>query len=180
MRKHSQPRRTCSSDAVACVSRFSADLRSSDDVVAFEGIGAELIGVSSGMPSDAMAKLFAKEEDGKRRVYLSTNVAESSITLPGLTAVVDSGYHKHIKSAEDGQGTMLETARITKANADQRAGRVGRMAGDVITIALAKVRPPECGERARERDARREPSSSARAHSTVLLRRRPFECALFC
>eukprot|EP00729_Bicosta_minor_P020391 gene20391-10193_t len=50
----------------------------------------------------------------------------------GLTAVVDTGYHKHIKASEDGQGTMLQTATITKANADQRAGRVGRMAAGIV------------------------------------------------
>lgn len=50
----------------------------------------------------------------------------------GLTAVVDTGYHKHIKASEDGQGTMLQTAKITKANADQRAGRVGRMAAGIV------------------------------------------------
>jgi HrpA-like RNA helicase len=78
-----------------------------------------------------MAKLFKDEDDGKRRVYLSTNVAESSITLPGLSAVVDTGFHKHLKASADGQGTMLEIERCTRANADQRAGRVGRMSAGI-------------------------------------------------
>jgi ATP-dependent RNA helicase HrpB len=61
------------------------------------------------------------------KVILSTNVAESSITIEGVSAVIDSGV---ARVAEDSPWTGLSTlriARVSKASADQRAGRAGRL-----------------------------------------------------
>jgi ATP-dependent helicase HrpB len=71
----------------------------------------------------------------RRKVILSTNVAESSITVEGVTAVVDSGV---ARIASDSPWTglpTLEVARISKASATQRAGRAARTApGQVIRL----------------------------------------------
>ncbi len=64
----------------------------------------------------------------QRKVILSTNVAESSITVEGVTAVIDSGL---ARMASDSPWTGLPTldvARISKASATQRAGRAARTA----------------------------------------------------
>jgi ATP-dependent helicase HrpB len=70
-----------------------------------------------------------------RKVILSTNVAESSITVDGVTAVIDSGV---ARMASDSPWTglpTLEVARISKASATQRAGRAARTApGRVIRL----------------------------------------------
>jgi ATP-dependent helicase HrpB len=61
-----------------------------------------------------------------RRVILATNVAETSLTIPGVRAVVDSGWCRTVR--QDG-GTGLDRLlleRISRASADQRAGRAGR------------------------------------------------------
>ena len=71
----------------------------------------------------------------QRKVILSTNVAESSVTIEGVTAVIDSGL---ARIAADSPGTGLPTlniARVSKASATQRAGRAGRTApGRVIRL----------------------------------------------
>jgi ATP-dependent helicase HrpB len=71
----------------------------------------------------------------RRKVILSTNVAESSITVEGVTAVIDSGV---ARIASDSPWTglpTLEVARISKASAAQRAGRAARTApGRVIRL----------------------------------------------
>lgn len=61
-----------------------------------------------------------------RRIVLATNVAETSITIPGITTVVDSGLHK-VPRLDTAIGLdRLETERISADAADQRAGRAGR------------------------------------------------------
>eukprot|EP00398_MALV-I-01_sp_L67-1_P000646 gene646-213_t len=68
----------------------------------------------------------AKYEPGKFKVILSTNIAESSITLPHLDVVIDSGLRK-TQSNEGAAGQMVMSTRwCTKSNCQQRKGRVGR------------------------------------------------------
>ena len=62
-----------------------------------------------------------------RRVILATNIAETSLTVPGITAVVDSGLQKVARYDADRAIDSLETERITQDAADQRAGRAGRL-----------------------------------------------------
>jgi ATP-dependent RNA helicase HrpB len=63
----------------------------------------------------------------RRKVILSTNVAETSITVPGVTSVVDSGLAR-IASHSPWSGLLtLAVARISRASAAQRAGRAGRL-----------------------------------------------------
>jgi len=65
---------------------------------------------------------------GVRRVVLATNVAESSVTLPGIRAVVDAGLAREPRFDPQSGFTRLETVPISQASADQRAGRAGRVA----------------------------------------------------
>ena len=67
-------------------------------------------------------------ESGIRRIVLATNVAESSITLPGIRAVIDSGLAREPRFDPNSGFTRLETVTISQASADQRAGRAGRVA----------------------------------------------------
>jgi ATP-dependent helicase HrpB len=71
----------------------------------------------------------------QRKVILSTNVAESSVTIEGVRAVIDSGLHR---VATDSPWTGLprvEVMRISRASATQRAGRAGRTAhGTVVRL----------------------------------------------
>jgi ATP-dependent helicase HrpB len=67
-------------------------------------------------------------EPGTRRIVLATNVAESSITLPGIRAVIDSGLAREPRFDPGSGFSRLETVTISQASADQRAGRAGRVA----------------------------------------------------
>ena len=71
----------------------------------------------------------------QRKVILSTNVAESSITVEGVTAVIDSGLARIASDSPWSGLPTLEVARIGKASATQRAGRAARTApGRVIRL----------------------------------------------
>ena len=81
---------------------------------------------------DAYAQDLALRPAPGRRVIVATNIAETSLTVPGVTAVVDSGLHKVARYDADRGIDSLETERITADAADQRAGRAGRIAPGVV------------------------------------------------
>ena len=69
------------------------------------------------------------------KVILATNVAETSITIPGIAAVIDSGFARVAGHSQWSGFPTLTTARISKSSAAQRAGRAGRtQAGRVIRL----------------------------------------------
>jgi ATP-dependent helicase HrpB len=71
---------------------------------------------------------LAPADAGMRRIVLATNVAESSITLPGIRVVIDAGLAREPRFDPNSGFTRLETVAISQASADQRAGRAGRVA----------------------------------------------------
>ena len=78
--------------------------------------------------------LSAEEQDRalspseRRKIILSTNVAETSLTIDGVTAVIDSGLARIVRYDGARGIDRWETCRISRASADQRAGRAGRTA----------------------------------------------------
>ncbi|MDM3870327.1 ATP-dependent helicase HrpB [Porticoccus sp. W117] len=64
---------------------------------------------------------------GVRKVVLSTNIAETSITIDGISTVVDSGLAREPQFDPNSGMTRLRTRRISKASSVQRAGRAGRL-----------------------------------------------------
>ena len=69
---------------------------------------------------------LAPSPPGRRRVVLSTDIAETSLTVDGVRVIVDGGWHRTPRYDPRSGLTRLETVGITKASADQRAGRAGR------------------------------------------------------
>ncbi|MFN0007285.1 MAG: ATP-dependent helicase HrpB [Planctomycetota bacterium] len=67
----------------------------------------------------------------RRKVVLATNVAETSVTVEGVTAVVDSGLARVMRFDPSVGLDRLELSRISRASAEQRAGRAGRTAPGV-------------------------------------------------
>ncbi len=76
---------------------------------------------------DARAQDRALAPGTRPRVVLATNLAETSLTIPGVRAVVDSGLAKVMRHDLAVGSGRLETSRISRASADQRRGRAGRL-----------------------------------------------------
>lgn len=91
------------------------------------------------------------EEAGRRKVVLATAIAETSLTLPDIRAVVDGGRARRARFDPGSGMSRLVTERVTRAEAVQRAGRAGRVApGRCYRLwakaeegALAAYPPPE-------------------------------------
>ncbi len=74
-------------------------------------------------------------ETGMRKIVLATNVAETSLTIEGVTVVVDSGLQRSPRYDPAIGLTRMNTERISRASAQQRAGRAGRLGpGTVIRL----------------------------------------------
>lgn len=80
------------------------------------------------LPVEKQSEALQPDPQGRRRVVLATNVAESSVTLPGVRVVVDSGLAREPSYDPNSGFSRLEVANISQASADQRAGRAGRVA----------------------------------------------------
>jgi ATP-dependent helicase HrpB len=86
--------------------------------------GHDLLPLSGDLPPEKQDLALA--DTGRRRIVLATNVAETSLTVPGVTAVVDSGLVRRASISPATGLPRLELGTIAKASADQRAGRAGR------------------------------------------------------
>jgi ATP-dependent helicase HrpB len=64
---------------------------------------------------------------GRRKIVLATSIAETSLTIEGVRVVIDSGLMRAPHYEPDIGLTRLETVRVSRANADQRRGRAGRV-----------------------------------------------------
>ena len=85
-----------------------------------------LLPMYSQLPADLQAKIFQKAEHGARKCIVSTNIAETSLTVDGIKYVVDTGYCKlKVYNPKIGMDA-LQVTPISQANANQRAGRAGR------------------------------------------------------
>ena len=83
------------------------------------------------LPLEHQTLALSPDPQGRRRVVLATNVAESSVTLPGVRVVIDSGLAREPRFDPNSGFSRLETVSISQASADQRAGRAGRVAEGV-------------------------------------------------
>jgi ATP-dependent helicase HrpB len=72
-------------------------------------------------------RAVAPAPPGRRKVVLATSIAETSLTIEGVRVVVDSGLMRVPRFEPDLGLTRLETVRVSRANADQRRGRAGRV-----------------------------------------------------
>jgi ATP-dependent RNA helicase DHX37/DHR1 len=78
------------------------------------------------LPAVAQLHVFDEVKEGERLVVVATNVAETSLTIPGIKYVVDTGREK-VKNYNSSNGMeAYEVQWISKASADQRKGRAGR------------------------------------------------------
>jgi ATP-dependent helicase HrpB len=87
-------------------------------------IGVEALPLHGRLSADEQDRAIRPND--RRRVVVATNIAETSLTIPGVTSVVDSGLARILRYDVGCGLNRLELARISRAAADQRAGRAGR------------------------------------------------------
>jgi ATP-dependent helicase HrpB len=78
------------------------------------------------LPQHRQDAAIAPARTGMRKVVLSTPIAETSLTVEGIRTVIDSGLARAPRFSARSGMTRLETVRISRSSADQRAGRAGR------------------------------------------------------
>lgn len=98
----------------------------------FQNNGVEILPLFARLSSADQMKVFQPTGGGKqRRVVLATNVAETSITVPGIRYVIDSGLARMSRYSSRAGVQRLPVEPISQASADQRKGRCGRVADGV-------------------------------------------------
>jgi ATP-dependent helicase HrpB len=113
--------------------------------------GLDVFELYGELPPERQDEALAPALPGRRRLTLSTNVAETSLTLPGVRVVIDSGLVRRSLFDPATGMSRLVTERVSRASATQRAGRAGRVAsGDCYRLwgegaqpGLAAFTPPE-------------------------------------
>ena len=106
------------------------------------------------LPQQEQYAAIFPNKQGKRKIVLATSIAETSLTIEGIRIVVDTGFARTSRFDVKSGLSKLETIRISKDAADQRAGRAGRLSSGVCyrlwTMAthnrLAEHRIPEIME----------------------------------
>ena len=88
--------------------------------------GLELLDLHGDLQAEAQDAVLTQGE--RRKVVLATNIAESSVTVPGVRSVVDTGQARFLRHDPATGLDRLELGRISLASADQRKGRAGREA----------------------------------------------------
>ncbi|MBP2646460.1 MAG: ATP-dependent helicase HrpB [Gemmatimonadetes bacterium] len=92
---------------------------------------AVIVPLHGNLTPEQQDRALRPDERGRRKVILATSIAETSLTIDGVRVVVDCGLSRVPRfSARTGM-TRLETVRVSRASADQRAGRAGRQAPGV-------------------------------------------------
>lgn len=111
--------------------------------------GTEILPLYSRLSTSDQERIF--EKHSARRIVLATNVAETSLTVPGVRHVVDSGLARISRYSVRGKVQRLPIEPISQASADQRKGRAGRESAGICIrlyseedfLARAPFTPPE-------------------------------------
>lgn len=108
----------------------------------------------SDLPLDKQDAVIRPAPLGRRKVVLATSIAETSLTIEGVRTVIDSGYMRIPRFDVRTGMSSLQTVRVSRASADQRRGRAGRLGPGVchrlwteaMERALSPQTPPEIVE----------------------------------
>ncbi|KAH9914718.1 pre-mRNA splicing factor [Fomitopsis serialis] len=90
-----------------------------------------LLALHAGLTTEEQLAVFEPAERGSRKVIVSTNIAEASVTIDGIKFVVDSGFVKIRTHNPTTALSSLVTVPVSQASATQRAGRAGRTSAGI-------------------------------------------------
>ena len=105
------------------------EIRRTQDRLA--GLDALVVPLHGELPPAEQDIALNPARDGRRKVVLATSIAETSLTVPGVRIVVDGGFRRAPRLDPASGLSRLVTVRISRAAAEQRAGRAGRTAPGV-------------------------------------------------
>ncbi|HRF32233.1 MAG TPA: ATP-dependent helicase HrpB [Cyclobacteriaceae bacterium] len=129
------------SQNVACVIRKALKEQQGDVLVFLPGAGeiqqvqqvleaeniSGIVPLFGDLPFKKQQEAILPHPQGLRKIVLATSIAETSLTIEGITTVVDCGYARVPRFDPRSGLTRLETVRVTRDAADQRAGRAARL-----------------------------------------------------
>lgn len=94
----------------------------------------------SSIATEDQESAFLVPPPGMRKIVLATNIAETGITIPDVTCVIDTGKHREMRFDEKKQLSRLIDTFISRANAKQRRGRAGRVQNGLCFHMFTKER----------------------------------------
>jgi len=103
------------------------EIREAQRVLESREPGIRVMPLYGDLSSAAQDAALQPAADGARKVILATNIAQTSLTVEGIGAVVDGGYVRVARYDLGAGADVLLTQRVSRASADQRAGRAGRL-----------------------------------------------------
>lgn len=123
-----------------------AEIRTLNDMLLghpFFAAGWRVYPLHSTIASEDQEEAFLVPPEGSRKIVLATNIAETGITIPDVTAVIDTGKHREMRFDERRQLSRLLESFISRANAKQRRGRAGRVQEGLCFHLFTKYRHDE-------------------------------------
>ena len=117
---------------VLCFLPGAAEIRRAVDDIQREVTRREIDVLPLHGSLDGETQDAAIRPSSRRRIVVATNIAETSLTVPGVTAVVDSGWQKVARYDSDRAIDSLDLERISADSAEQRAGRAARQGPGVV------------------------------------------------
>lgn len=94
----------------------------------------------STITSENQSLVFDLPPEGVRKIVLSTNIAETGITIPDITCVIDTGKHREMRFDEKRQLSKLVECFVARSNAKQRRGRAGRVQNGICWHLFTRFR----------------------------------------
>jgi ATP-dependent helicase HrpB len=94
-----------------------------------DGLGGDIdvMPLYGDLPAEVQDRAIRPSVPGRRKIVLATSIAETSLTIDGVTIVVDSGLKRAPRFDPRSGMSRLETVRVSQASAEQRRGRAGRL-----------------------------------------------------
>ncbi|WVQ80786.1 hypothetical protein IAT38_002891 [Cryptococcus sp. DSM 104549] len=106
----------------------------------FGGRGFVVWPLHSSVSSEGQSAVFETPPEGVRKIVIATNIAETGVTIPDITCVIDSGKHREMRYDEKRQLSRFIESYIARSNAKQRRGRAGRVQPGLAFHLFTKAR----------------------------------------
>jgi len=115
-------------DVLVFLPGFREIRQAQDEIVRMRlSLGPDITILHGRLPPEAQREVLAAQTGPSYRIILATNIAETSLTIPGVRAVVDSGLERRVRFHPRTGMDHWETVDISEASALQRQGRAGRL-----------------------------------------------------